>query len=398
VKDDLKGFHAALAVQANSQQVVAYDLMLKSTESALAEARGFLEQAAKANAASELAAHDKTLQDAIENARNQNKKFLDGLGERQKSGLKETVKKLGKADADVAQQAKAVDLVVEEAKAAGPQVAGVGQNLEHALTSFQQQQLGLGDEMSVGAANKVQDVAFNIPPVSNTVRFANQPITVTTSGVISKSTLQSEPNTYELKLTTDMSDLRDNITEVLRRQLDKADRCGEQIETRSATLTPASPAILVVVKLHYERWACLGRGTPNEMLEGNGTIEVKLTPAVGGDGTLHLAPAIGRVEAEELVRELLQSGSLGEGVRDKVAEAILSIMQQSSDYKTTLPATAQGNVMLQRAEFESAGLGKLSVVLEGEIQLSGGETSSFAAGLKESETKGQPPAPQATPR
>ena len=82
------------------------------------------------------------------------------------------------------------------------------------------------------------------------------------------------------------------------------------------------------MQLHFERWACFGRDTMNEMVEGNGTIEVKLTPAVGEDRALRLVPETGRVDAQGMVGDLLRSGSLGDTVRDAVAQSVLSAVRQ----------------------------------------------------------------------
>src|SRR5208282_2681748 len=119
-------------------------------------------------------------------------------------------------------------------------------------------------------------------------------------------------------------------------------------------LAPLSPAGLVVAQLHFERWACatqFGRETNNEMAEGNGLIEVKLTPTVGDDGALRLVAEVGRSDAEGLVGEMLRSGSLGDGLRDKIAEAILSAVRMGGDFKATLPPAAQGNATFRHAQF-----------------------------------------------
>ena len=378
-KDDLKDFHQVLAVQATSEQVIAYIAMLKSTTTASEELQGLVEQIAKESTVAEIGSRGTTLVQAIEKARSENKKFLDGFSDAQKSGLKEITKRLVKADSDLAQQAKVLDQVVE-AKAVGSSSA---QGLGHALTNFQHEQLDLGEEMSIGTAHNGQEFAFNLPPVKNSVTFANQPIEMITAGVISKGVAAGGQNTFKLELTADMSDLQHHITEVLRGQLDKADRCGEQIAIRNAALTPAEPASLVVVQLHFERWACFGKGPGTEMAEGNATIEVKLTPVVGEDGTLRLLPEVRRIDAEGLVGELLRSGSLGDMLRDKIMESLLSIVRQGGDFKATLPPAAQSDAKLQRAQFEGTGSGKLMVVLDGEIRVSDEKATSFTTELKE---------------
>jgi hypothetical protein len=381
-KDELKDFRQVLAVQATSQQIVQYASMVKISEAARAELRSFQERLDKENSGSQLVGRSATLDQALERARAENKKFLDGLSERQKSGLKEITKKLTKADSDLEQQAKALDQMVADAKAVMQQIAGSAQSLDHALTSFRSQQADLGTEMSIGAAGKGPDSAFAIRPVRNSINFGDQAIAITTSGVISKGVAEAGQNTFKLELTADLSDLQQNITEVLRAQLNKADRCGEQIAIQNASLTPRAPVSLVVVQLHFERWACFGRDTVNEMAEGNGTIEVKLTPAVGDDGTLRLMADIGRVDAEGLVGDSLRSGSLGEAVRDAVAQSVFSAMRQGGDFKVTLPATAQGYATLRHAQFQGTGSGKLMAVLDGEIRVSDEKATALSGELK----------------
>jgi hypothetical protein len=401
VNDDLKGFHKVLAVQATRQQIVEYNLMVKSTAAASAELQSFLEQLSKANKRPELAGRDAALEQALERARTENKKFLDGLSDRQKSGLKEIAKKLIKTDSDLAQKAKALDQEIGDTKVVAQTIANSAQSLEQTLASFRSQQLDLGEEMSIGAATGGQDSTFNLAPVKNTVKLENQPIAITTSGVVSKGAAEGGQNTFKLELTADLSDLQLNITDVLRAQLDKADRCGERIAIHSATLSALAPASLVVAHLHFERWACFGRDTVNEMVEGNGAIEVKLTPAVGEDGGLRLSPEIGRIDAEGLVGELLRSGSLGEALRDKVAESILSTVRQGADFKATLPSAAQGYTTLHRAQFQGTGSGKLMVVLEGEIRVSNEKVTALTSELKGragSQAPSQETMPETMPR
>jgi hypothetical protein len=385
-KDELKDFREALAVQATTQQIVQYAAMVKISEAASAELRSFQERVDKGldkeKSGSEVAGRSATLDQALERARAENKKFLDGLSERQKSGLKEIAKKLAKADSDLEQQAKALDQLFADAKTVPQQIASSAQGLENALTSFRSQQADLGKEMSIGTASNGPDSTYAIAPVRNSVKFKEEAIAITTSGVIFKGVAEGGQNTFKLELTADLSDLQQNITEVLRAQLNKADRCGEQIAIRNASLTPSAPASLVVVQLHFERWACFGRDTMNEMAEGNGTIEVKLTPAVGEDGTLRLVAGIGRVDAEGLVGDLLRSGSLGEAVRDAAAQSVLLTMRQGGDFKMTLPASAQGYARLRHAQFQGTGSGKLMAVLDGEIRVSDEKAIALTSELK----------------
>jgi hypothetical protein len=395
VKDDLKDFHETMALQATSQQIAEYKTMIAATENARTELKSFLAVAKEANAAV-LAAQDKNLIQALQLALTSNANFLQKLSDRQKNGFKETIKKLGKADSDLTQQTKAVDLLVEEAKSGGPQIAASAQNLERLLATFRSQQLDLGGEMSIGAASNSQDVIFNLRPVKGVINFSGRSVEITTSGVISKAALQVAPNSFRLQLTADLSDLQRNLTQVLRLQLDKSDSCGEQIAIRTAVLTPSDPASVAQVHLHYERWACFGKGISNEMVEGDGEIDVKLTPSVAEDGGFRLVPAIARVDAQGAVGEQLQSGSLGELVRDKVAASLLTIVQRTSDYKTVPPEAVQGKVTLRNARFEGTGTGKVSIVLDSEVWISHDSLTALANQLRASEN--QQPADATAPR
>lgn len=377
-KDDLRSFHEIMAVQATSEQKIAYASLLKSTASASTELKAFIEQIGKENNAPEVASHDKTLEDAIETARTLNKKFLEGFSEAQKSGLKEITKRLTKADSEVAQQARVVDQEVE-ANAAVAQMANSSQNLDRELATFQRAQVDLGEEMSIESPND-QGIAYNLSPVKVSINFANQPMAITTSGVVSKSVADGGQNTFAVQLTTDISDLQLTIADVLRDQLDRSDRCGERIAIQTAALTPQPPASLVEVQLHYERWACLGRNM-NEMVEGNGAIQVSVTPAVAEDGTLRLAAQIGRIDAQGLVGELLRSGSLGDVVRDKVTQSLLSVVHQGGDFKAALPAPARGYATLHRVQFQGTGSGKLLIVLDGEIRVSNENLTALTSEL-----------------
>ncbi|MGA9542584.1 MAG: hypothetical protein WBQ85_03395 [Candidatus Sulfotelmatobacter sp.] len=381
-KDELKDFHEVLAVQATSEQVIQFAAMVKISEAASAELRSFQGQLGKENSPSELAGRGATLDQALEKARAENKKFVDGLSERQKSGLREIIKKLAKAESDLEQQAKALDQADADAKAVSQQIAGAAENLDRALTSFRSQQADLGQEMSIGAANSAQDFAFHLAPVKSSINFRNQPVVITTSGVISPGVVEGGQNTFKLELAADLSDLQDNMTAVLGAQLNKAETCGERIGIRNATLSPQDPATLVVVQLHYERWACFGRETVNEMAEGNGTIKLKLTPAVGEDGTLRLMANVDRIDAEGMIGELLRSGSLGDAMRDAVTQSVLSAVRQGGDFKLDLPASAQGYATLRHAQFEGTGAGRVIAVLDGEIRVSNDKATALTSELR----------------
>ncbi len=367
-KDDLKGFHDALALQATRPQISQFKMMLKSTEAAESQMQAFLEQPSKENKTG-LVESVQTLSAAIEQARTQNNTFLEQLSDRQKSGLRETIKKLNKTDSELAQQVKTFTAIAER-KAENTTIASSAENLKGSLASFHDEQLALGDEMSIPSGDRDGEAAYTIAAVKTTVNFENQPIAIVTSGSVSRVALPGVANAFSVQFTADLSDLQQNLTQVLGTQINRSDPCGEQIAIQTAALIPSTPASLVLAQLHYERWACFGgRGNANEMAEGNGSIEVTLTPMVAENGTLRFSSAISRVDAEGMVGDLLRSGALGEKVRDEIAESVLSAVRQGSDYKAILPVSAQGYFKLQKAMFEGMGAGELSIVLDGSMQV-----------------------------
>jgi hypothetical protein len=400
-KDDLKDFHEVLALQASKLQIGEYRLMMKSTEAASAEVQTLVEQA-RAEDRAKLNDSATALSAAIEQARTENTKFLEQLSDRQKSGLRETIRKLNKTDSELSQQVKALSAGIADARTGNLQIANAAENLKSILAGLHDQQLELGDEMSITSGASGGEGTFSIAPVQGVVNFENQPVAITTSGVVSKVDLPGVKDTFRVDLTIDLSDLQQNLTEVLRQQLHKSDPCGEQIVVQNAVLTPSAPASTVLAQLHYERWTCFGgRGNANEMAEGNGSMEVTLTPTVAEDGTLRLSAAISRVDAEGMIGDSLRSGALGETVRDAVADSLLSAVRQGSDYKTVLPAAAQGYAKLQRAMFQAMGAGELSIVLSGSMQLPSDKAALIEAELvgAKNGTAAEPVAPApASPR
>jgi hypothetical protein len=384
-KDDLRDFHEIMAVQATNEQKVAYAAMLKSTALARALVQNFIDQAGKENNASEFAARAKDLADAVDMARTLNKKFLEGFSETQKSGLKEMIKRLGKAESEIGQQSRALDQAFET-KLASAQLAGVAAGLGRGVELFQHEQIGLGEEMSIETANGSQEIAYNLPPVKSTVIVADQAVSVVTSGVVSKSAAEGGQNSFAVEITADITDLQHSVTEVLRGQLNRANRCGERIEIATAALTPEQPASLLTAQLHYERWTCnpmLGRDDMTEIVEGNGTIVFKFTLAVAEDGTLQLKAGIERVDAGGLLGELLRSGSLGETLRDKTSASMLAVLNQN-EFKAALPPGTQSFATLGRAQFRDVGAGRMMAVMDGEIRVSNDQLAALTTVLKQS--------------
>jgi hypothetical protein len=322
-----------------------------------------------------------------------NKHFQEGFSLAQKAGLKDVTRRISKADSDLEQLEKRFDQVLQ-LNSAGPDVAINAENLNKALTDFYNQQLALGREMSITLATG-QDTAFNLPSVKDPIRFDNQTIPVVVSGVLSQVAAQRGRRTFKLEMTADLSDLQQNITEVLRSKLDTSPLCGQRVAIRQATLTPATPASVLLVWLHFERWMCarsFGQQTANELAEGDGTVEIKLSASVESANTLKVLTTFGRIDANGMLGESVRSGSLGEDLRDQAAELVLAAARAGSDFKITLPPALQNSAVIESAKFHDLGVGGLSLVLDGEIEISNEQAAQLASQLNQTLSAQQAPA------
>lgn len=391
-KDDLRGYHEALALAATASQIAEFNAMLKTTADAISSLHTFSETSSANKDVSGMKAGGLAVTRSIEDAKNANSKFLDHLSDRQKAGLRDTIRKLTKADSDLAQHSKLLDSQLSGSNLAPEQLSASAQGLQGALANFRDDQLSLGGLMSIGSGADGGQIAFSIRPVRKTVNLENQSVSIVTSGTIAQTAAPSNPGEFALGLVSDIFDLQRNLTDVLRAELNQSDTCGEQIAVQSALFSPLPPAAGVVsVQLHYERWRCAGKGVANEMAEGSGTIEVKLTPAIENTNVLRLLAQIQRVDADGPLGDSLRSGSLGETIRDKIAACVLSVIRQGSDYTAILPPAAAGHVVLHAAEFSGTGSGRISLVVNGGILMSADQVSSLVGKMKAGELASQPP-------
>jgi hypothetical protein len=232
-----------------------------------------------------------------------------------------------------------------------------------------------------------QTSTFKVPPVKIPVNVKDQRITMVASALITLTRKSQGLNILNLQLNADLSDLQQNMTELLSAELDKDDHCGDRIAVQHATLTPTEPASLAVVQLHYERYACakvFGKQQSKRVVGGNAEIEMTLTPAIEQDSTeLRLVPEVGPIHADGSLGEVLRSGSLGDMLREKIRKAILNALQKGTDLSASLPPAVQGYVKLKDARFKDAGSGHLLVVLDGEIQITNQQIDALSKQVKE---------------
>jgi len=232
-----------------------------------------------------------------------------------------------------------------------------------------------------------QNVTFKIPPVKIPFAVKDQQAYITASALISMASKEGDLDIFNLQLTADLTGLQQNITVLLSSQLDKDDHCGDRIAIQQATLTPADPASLATVQLHYERWACVkafGKQQAKRVVGGNAVIPVTLTPGVDENKTeLRLVPEVGTIEADGSLGELLRSGTVGQMIREKIRSSILSAMQKGTNLSATLPPAAQAYATIENAEFKDGGSGRLLVVLDGQVRITKEQVQTLSKQVKE---------------
>ena len=231
-----------------------------------------------------------------------------------------------------------------------------------------------------------QDATFRIPPQKIPFTFKDQQAYIVASATVSMVSKSSAADTFRLQFTADLTGLQENLTPLLSAQLDKDDKCGERIAIQQATLTPAPPAAIATVQLHYERFACVkafGKQQAKRLVAGNALVPIRLTPAVEQDNTqLRLNPEVGTIQADGSLGELLRSGSLGEMIREKIRDSILNAMQKGANLSATLPPAAQPYATIASAQFQDAGAGHLAVQLVGEIRVPRDQLQAVTQQLK----------------
>jgi hypothetical protein len=147
---DINDFNRAIALQATPDQVARFRQLMKSTEAATKEAHDLTQHTE--NAGKPESSLYAGLNDAVEDARNNNLQFLRTFSASQQSGLKHLTKKLSKADSDVSKQSKTLAKELERSEIDSKKTADVVQKLDKALTGFQAEQLDIGKEMGIPPA------------------------------------------------------------------------------------------------------------------------------------------------------------------------------------------------------------------------------------------------------
>jgi hypothetical protein len=110
---------------------------------------------------------------------------------------------------------------------------------------------------------------------------------------------------------------------------------------------------------------------------------MKVTASVEKANTLKMVATFARIDATGMLGESLRSGSLGEDMRDAIAQSVLTVVENSADLKTTLPPAVQNSAVVQSARFQDAGVGVLTLRLDGQIQISNEQADQLASQLNQ---------------
>jgi hypothetical protein len=146
---ELTDFNRALALQATPDQASHFQELTRNTETARKLVQELVQASTKADSATAWSQRTKALKDAVEEADGGTQDFVKSFSKSQKAGLKELTRKLGKVDAEVAKQWKALDQKLGEAKPDQGAISAAADLLEKALTELQSQQTSLGTEMGI---------------------------------------------------------------------------------------------------------------------------------------------------------------------------------------------------------------------------------------------------------
>jgi hypothetical protein len=236
------------------------------------------------------------------------------------------------------------------------------------------------------ASVTAQGLSLRIPPVRTTLKIANQPVTIVTRGMISSVSPAHGQNIFEIRLIADLSGLQENVTGLLRSELDRSEQCGDRIAIEHATLAPGDPACILTTQLHYERWACVkifGKRAASKLVGGDGMIKLRLTPVLETQDTLRLAPQVLAIQAQGPLGDLLRSGSVGAMLRRQLSKSIVSAMQKGTKLSVTVPPAAEPFVAIQNVRFRDAGFGHLALVLTGAVRISPQQLQLLASQLNE---------------
>lgn len=222
---------------------------------------------------------------------------------------------------------------------------------------------------------------FEIPSVPVSLSIGGQTVAVVLSG----RTKTLDAQSMGLTLRADLSDFRTHLTPILQAELNKSERCGERIAVEDATLTSAAESAHLTVRLHVERWVCIkafGKENAKRLLGGNAVVELTLAPHPDAASLLRLDASVDRIDADGSLGDVLRSGTPGDMIKDKIRESLLKSLRKATDLAPLIPDAVRPMLSVQNAEFERSADDRLSLRLDGSLQIPSGGISSLEEQLR----------------
>ena len=150
-------------------------------------------------------------------------------------------------------------------------------------------------------------------------------------------------------------------------------------------LVPAAPSGLLTGDVHFEKWGCakaFGKEIVKRLVAGEGRVVVKLTPQVEEGVGVRLGAEVVSVDADGALGEMLRSGPLGEALKEKVRNSLVSALGKSTDFMASLPPAVREVAAIRRADFADGGGGRLLLAIWGEAHIPLAESKPLLDRLK----------------
>ena len=130
------------------------------------------------------------------------------------------------------------------------------------------------------------------------------------------------PSSLRFKGLLNLNPLNNILTEILRKQVNVYDECGERLNVERAHFNYVQKGnIGLKVKLHYEKWECakiFDERIKTRLLEQSGSIQIEIIPKIKNRGVDFLLKVID-VNANGVLGALMEHSS---HVRQKIIKTI----------------------------------------------------------------------------
>jgi hypothetical protein len=230
---------------------------------------------------------------------------------------------------------------------------------------------------------------IDLPPMRTALNVGDQPVTIVISGSVMATPADRDHAAFHVTINADLGDLQDRITPILQAQLNRDDRCGERLSIQQATLVPSAPAGTLNAGLHYEKWACVkafGKNIAKKLAGGDGTVQVRLTPAIRDGDTVRLDAQLGEIQADGSIGELLRSPSFADALRERITRALEKVPLEAA-----IPSALRNTARIDDVSFADAA-GRLTLKLRATVTVPARDAQTLLDRLAKGET---PPPPAA---